>query len=82
MDENAPGSTNMKYRPHRGSLDAAMAEMAEVEPTLNALAVHLKVPASSITVKPYGYDKRIEWDTHIVLVDSSPWGFTDGPVTG
>ncbi len=71
----------MKFRPHRGSLDTAMDEMVELQPTVEALATHLKVPASAISVKPYGYDKRIDWDTHMVLVDGSPWGFTDGPLT-
>jgi hypothetical protein len=31
-------------------------------------------------VEPYGYDTRIGWDTHIVLVNGSAWGFTDGPL--
>jgi hypothetical protein len=70
----------MKYRPHRGSLDSAMSEMVELEPTLGALAVHLKVPPDTIKVEPYGYDKRIDWDTYMVLIWGVPSGFTDGPL--
>jgi len=36
---------------------------------------------SNVTVENYGgIDERIDWDTHIVLVDGKPYGFTDGPV--
>lgn len=67
----------MKYRDHRGGLDDSMATMVEIQPTLAALAHHLKVPANSIRVESYVYDDRIKWDTHIVLVDGRPRGFTD-----
>ena len=81
----------VKYRPHRGSLDKAMAEVVEVA-DLAALVAHMRksvetwypfdqLPTVENTkVEPYAYDERIHWDTHIVLVDGSPWGFTDGPL--
>lgn len=72
----------MKYREHRGGLADSMKTVREIQPSLDALAVILKVPPSSITVEKYGgYDKRIGWDTHIVCVEGRPIGFTDGPVT-
>jgi hypothetical protein len=58
-----------------------METVREIEPTLDALAVILKVPPSSVTVEPYGgIDKRIGWDTHLVCIDGDAVGFTDGPV--
>jgi hypothetical protein len=37
---------------------------------------------SNVTVKNYGgIDERIGWDTHMVLVDGKPYGFTNGPVS-
>jgi hypothetical protein len=80
-----------KYRPHRGSLDKALAEMVEVD-TLAQLVEHMRKSAPSwyprdelpnlmnTKVEPYGYDHRIDWDTHIVTVNGSPWGFTNGPL--
>jgi hypothetical protein len=70
----------MKYRPHRGSLQDAMAECVDLDGTLVTLAAHIGVEPNRITVKPYGYDDRIEWDTHIVDVDGYAEGFTDGPI--
>lgn len=70
----------MKYRDHRGGLDESMQTVREIEPTIDALAVTLKVPPSTITVEKYGgYDNRIGWDTYIVCVNGSARGFTDGP---
>jgi len=69
----------MKYRDHRGGLAESMETVREIAPTIDALAVILKVPPSSIRVDPYMWDHRINWDTHIVIVDGHPAGFTDGP---
>jgi hypothetical protein len=80
-----------KYRPHRGSLDEAMAEMVEVA-NLSALVAHMRKSVAdwyppeelptveTTTVERYGYDNRIGWDTHVVKVNGSVWGFTDGPL--
>jgi hypothetical protein len=57
-----------------------MATVVEIEPTLAALALILKLPPSAITVRPYRYDQRIAWDTHIVCIEGRACGFTDGPL--
>ena len=80
------------YRPHRGSLDAAMAEIATVD-GLPSLVQHMRDTCPSfypederptldnVKIEPYGFDARIGWDTHIVTVKGNAWGFTNGPVT-
>jgi hypothetical protein len=36
---------------------------------------------SKITIKPYGYDSRVKWDTYIVHLENyGVLGFTNGPV--
>lgn len=61
-----------------------MAEVAEVN-SLDGLKAHLRSigylnEGGAVVVEPYGgFDKRIGWDTHLVLVDGAPVGFTDGP---
>ena len=76
------------YRPHRGGLDEAMAEVVEVSGR-QELVDHLRKvwmsevneSGSNVAVENYGsIDNRIGWDTHIVLVDGNPYGFTDGPI--
>lgn len=32
----------------------------------------------NVTIKPYGYDERIDWNTHIVCIDGKAALFTDG----
>ena len=72
----------MKYRDHRGSYRASMDTTREIAPSLEALAVILKVPVSAIKVEPYGgIDRRNGWNTHVVTVDGHPVGFTDGKAT-
>jgi len=80
-----------KYRPHRGTLADAMAEVVEVA-DLPALVEHMRKSVQdwyppeelptikTTTVKPYAYDDRIRWNTYIVMVNGSVWGFTDGPL--
>lgn len=82
----------MKYRPHRGMLADAMAEVAELAPDRDVLVAHMRAEVSNwypqdemptrenVEVKPYGFDQRIGWDTHIVTVKGNAWGFTDGPL--
>lgn len=39
------------------------------------------VPVNELTIKPYCYDERIDWDTHMVSVAGyGVIGFTDGPL--
>ncbi len=35
----------------------------------------------NVTVEHYGYDERIDWDTHLVCIDGKAALFTDGPLT-
>ena len=76
------------FRPHRESLDAAMAEVVEVNGR-GELVDHLRKvwmsevneSGSNVVVENYGgIDERIDWDTHIVLVNGEAYGFTDGHV--
>jgi hypothetical protein len=81
----------MKYRPHRGSLDEAMAEAIDVNGLDELIAAMMRglenwypkdgrPTRANVTVEPYAYDERIKWNTHIVCVDGNAWGFTDGPL--
>ncbi len=70
----------IKFREHRGTLAEAMETVVELEPTLAAVALHLKVKPKQVQVKKYTYDDRIGWDTYIVTVDGDAVGFTNGPV--
>jgi hypothetical protein len=65
----------MKYRDHRGGLKESMETVREIEPTIDALAVILKVPPSAITVETYGYDARIDWHAYLVAVEGRAVGF-------
>jgi len=82
----------MKLREHRGGLAESMETVIDIPPTLEALKIAInnafseydvpEITADMITVKPYGFDERIGWDTHIVIIaDCSVYGFTDGPLS-
>ncbi len=70
------------YRDHRGGLAESMetaremADFAELKRHLISIFGEGK-----ITVEPYGYDKRIQWDTHIVCHDGRGVGFTNAQVS-
>lgn len=80
----------VKYRPHRGQLADAMAEVAEVS-DFHDLVRHMRAECpdwipdwampteANVTLRPYGWDDRIGWDTQIVLVNGKAWGFTSAP---
>ena len=71
----------MRYRPQRGGLAAAMLECVELDPTYEALRVHLDLSNDDdLRVEEYsGADKRIGWErTSLVRVNGDPVGFTDG----
>lgn len=79
----------MKVRPHRRLLDEAMAEVQEIEPTMDALRKwadasfgEMQPPdLSNLALNHYTYDARIEWDTWIIVLPGfGVLGFTDGPV--
>ena len=58
-----------------------MVGCVSIDPTLQALGDRLGVRSNRIEVKPYCYDERIGWTTHIVTIDGQAVGFTDGPCT-
>jgi hypothetical protein len=77
----------MKFREHRGSLAASMATVVALDGTRADLARHLRrildpffcFTDDDITVKPYAFDLRVGWDTHIVTVRGyGVAGFSDG----
>jgi len=81
----------IKYRPHRGSLDAAMSEVVTLPANYASLLEHIRKDWSgwqvleSINVQPYCFDERIGWNTHVVMARFAnksvvPVGFTDGPL--
>jgi hypothetical protein len=43
----------------------------------NYLEDLIKTHKGEVTIKPYGYDERIDWDTFIVCVDGDAVGFCD-----
>ena len=68
----------LKYRPHRGSLAAAMEEVSEYG-SIEQLKSHLnKEGFKYIEFEWYCYDKRISWNTYLVTSKGSAIGFTDG----
>lgn len=76
----------MKFREQRGGLAESMATVVELQNCTEFFAhaariVGHEVSAETIRVEPYGYDSRINWNTHIVTANG--WGvlgFTDGPL--
>ena len=81
--------TPLLYRPHRGSLDVAMAEVqviTDMESLRVAVNLNSPWPIDLLKCKPYGYDERIGWVTYIWQgrIDGSESlsviGFTNGPV--
>lgn len=82
----------MKLREHRRLLDESLATTIEIEPTREALLGAINaamlgwsgfpVTEAAVSVKPYCFDDRIGWNTHIVCIkDWGVYGFTDGSVT-
>ena len=79
-----------KFRWHRGSLADSMATVVEVADRAALVAIieaewHWLVPGADIDINPYGYDKRIGWDTYLVTVQQLDGtrvvaGMTDGPL--
>ncbi len=67
MNEDNP----LLFRFHSGTLDDSMATIIKIE-SHDHLITLIKdawdVNPTEITIKPYIYDDRIKWDTHLVLV--------------
>lgn len=70
----------MLFRPVRGSLNEAMENVADLAPTRAAIAAHTNAPEHTISVEPYCFDKRINWQTYLVTSNGNTIGFTNGPV--
>lgn len=78
----------MLFRPQRGSLAEAMAEVREFDGSWEELRALMPPYVVLVEVTPYGFDSRIEWDTYMVrgrLADASEddlWvvGFTNTAV--
>ena len=77
------------YRPHRGGLAEAMAEVRTVASREELISIireelshySVEVKEENFHVKQYGYDERINWDTYIVTLDGfGVLGFTNGPL--
>lgn len=66
--------TKILFRPQRGSLADAMAEVVELDATKSAVLAHVKQMCADfedvidIQVKHYCFDERIGWDTWLVGV--------------
>lgn len=74
-----------KYRQYGGYLSDSMRYVKEME-NFAELERHITsiweevYGEGKVTVKPYGYDARIDWDTHMVCFNGHCVGYTDGPV--
>jgi len=59
------------FRFHRGGLNESM-ETAVIVDSFEHLLIHISdawdVPFTKLTVTPYVFDHRIQWDTHLVCV--------------
>lgn len=69
------------YRDHRGSLEDSMKTVQEME-SFKDLQKHLFsiYGKGEITIKPYTFDSRIDWETYIVCIDGKAVGFTNDGV--
>ncbi len=87
----------MKIRPAGGLLERTMAQVAEIEPTAQAVCDWLNrdpmvtsgimrpsVPAD-LAIQPAGIDERTGWDTRMVVVTADghtmPLAWIDGPLS-
>lgn len=79
----------MKFREHRGSLIESMKTLVEFNDRSQLLDIlkktfgDYKIPKNlnNFKIKPYIYDERIDWDTHMVTLEGhGVLGFTDSPV--
>ena len=80
-----------KYREHRGSLSESMdtvillenkGSLVElVKERLSKYEHGLNINKDTVIIKPYIFDDRIDWDTHIVTLDGyGVLGFTNSEV--
>lgn len=75
------------FRHHRATLSEAMETVIKVS-DIKELVFKLNedfrygppIESKDIKVKFYGFDNRINWNTHIVTHKGNAIGFTDGPL--
>lgn len=81
--------TQIHIREHRGGYAESMSTSTLIDATAEALHEHvaaslerLGIQDGAVTIEKYGTrrDSRNGWDTHMVLLDGTPWGFTSGPL--
>lgn len=68
------------FRPQRGGLVESLKETVffnSKAELVDHLSDEFNATLENTTLKYYGFDERINWDTFIVLVDNHPVGFTD-----
>ena len=81
----------IKFREHRGSLAEAMGTVVNIQDKKELIDIikdrlspychGLEISNETVEVSPYGFDNRIIWDTHIVILKGySVFGFTDAAV--
>ena len=75
-------NTEFLFRFHRGSLEDSMNTVREIASYNHLLKIinddwkSWGVELEKIDIKPYVYDERIGWDTHIVLATEKESGKT------
>ena len=89
---SADDKKEVLFRPHRGGLAEAMAEVRSFKSRaelISFLNENLKqnflrpgtIEEADFKIEPYGYDERIGWDTYIVHEEGyGVFGFTNGPL--
>lgn len=78
-------------REHRAGLDESMATVQTVRDREHLVKIigesfanfsRIKITPEKVTVEPYGYDRRINWDTHLIYIKGyGVWGMANGPIT-
>jgi hypothetical protein len=78
-----------RIREHRGSLAESMETVRVVNGSKEELFAVIQkslepfgreITPDMLTVTPYHYDHRIEWDTYLITIDGyGVWGMADGP---
>jgi hypothetical protein len=89
MDQSGRATEMRLVREHRGGLDESMTTVRPVrdrehliEVIRESLAPFGKIVESAqISVGPYCFDPRIEWDTYIIEIEGyGVWGMANGPI--
>jgi hypothetical protein len=69
------------FRFHRGGLDESLATVIKIdsfEQLLVLLVDAWAVPFHKVSIEEYGFDDRIDWDTHSVRVFIGDIGYVAG----